>query len=159
MRAKNRTNRVTKTVTVGNVKLQTPADRIGTGFVAGVASLPAEFLSPGQFPLSQLPAREPEPGSRPQEVSAMRYQPHAAITVLGSAGRASGPVVRRTPLALMADGANRPAHSWSHCPRTRPGSDCQSPDRVTDTTDRKRRSRPTPTPATRMSRPLAATAK
>ncbi|QEL20253.1 hypothetical protein PX52LOC_07345 [Limnoglobus roseus] len=138
MTVKNLMNRVTKTVTVGNAKLQTPADRVGTGFMAVALTLPpAEFLSPGQFSMSQRQAHEPEPGSRQEEVSAMRYQPNAAIPT-GVVGRFSGPVVRRNLLALRAEQANRQTHSRSHCPRTRPGSDCQSPARATDTTDRKR---------------------
>ena len=159
MIAKNRMNRVTKTVTVGNAKLPTPANRVGTGFMAAAVTLPpAEFLSPGQFSTSQRLVHEPHPGSRQEEVSAMRYQPNAAIPT-GLVGRFSGPVVRRNLFSLNARQANRQTHSWPQCPRTRIGSDCQSPDRATDTTGRKRGSWPTATTATRMSRPRAMTAK
>lgn len=54
---------VQKTVTVGSVKLPTPADRIGLGRGV-VATYPAEVLSPGQFPLPHNPGSEPNPGSR-----------------------------------------------------------------------------------------------
>ncbi len=159
MTAKNLMNRVTKTVLVGNATLQTPANRIGTGFVAGPMTLPPmEFLSRGHVSMLQRSTAEPEPGSRQEEVSAMRYQPTAAIPT-DPVARVSGPVVRRTRFAHKAEPANRQTHSWSQCPRTRLGSDCQSPDRGTDTTDRKRGSWHKPTLAARMSRPAATTAK
>jgi hypothetical protein len=163
MNAVNLMNRVTKTVTSGlaNTAKRTAADRVGTGFMAVAMPLPpAEFLSPGQS-LSQRPHHEPQPGSRQEEVSAMRY-PLIAVAV----GRVSGPVVRRTLFAQWAKqanqlsgtppmaGTNRQIHSWPHCSRTRIGSDCQSPDRRADRTDRKRG-----LAAARMSRPSAATAK
>lgn len=164
MNAMNLMNHVTKTVTVGlaNTAKLTAADRVGTGFMAVAMPLPpAEFLSPGQFSLSQRPHHEPHPGSRQEEVSAMRY-PLNAVAV----GRVSGPVGRRTLFTLWAKQANqlsgnppmtgaiRQTHSWPHCSRTRLGSDCQSPDRRADRTDRKRG-----IPAARMSRPTATTAK
>lgn len=158
MSAKNLMNRVTKTVLVRNAKLQTPADRIGTGFMAAVTLPPADFLSPGQVPMPQRLTREPKPGSRPEEVSAMRYQPNAAM-LTGPVGRVSGPVVRRSLVASTATEPNRQTHSWSHCSRTGSGRDCQSPALATDTTDCKRGTWLTATTAARMSRPSATNAK
>lgn len=158
MSAKNRMNRVTKTVLVRNAALRTPADRIGTGFMAAVTLPPAEFLSPGQFPTPQRLAHEPQPGSRQEEVSAMRYQPNAAM-LTGPVGRVSGPVVRRSLVASTATEPNRQTHSWSYCSRTGSGRDCQSPDLGTDRTDCKRGSWRNATTAARMSRPSATTAK
>jgi hypothetical protein len=145
MNAKNLMNRVLKTAMTSNAKLfATKVDRNGTGFVAvAMTSLPpAEFLSPGQS-LPQRSAQEPEPGSRQEEVSAMRYQPKPANST-GLVGRISGPQVRRNLLAAQAakqanrllgtppmDGSNRDSHSWPHCSDNRCGSDCQSLPRST----------------------------
>jgi len=72
MFAKTLKTLVQKTVTVGSVKLPTPADRIGQGLV-DVATNPAEVLSSGQFPLPHNPGSEPNPGSRPaSSASSMR---------------------------------------------------------------------------------------
>lgn len=83
---------VLKTVTVGSVKLTTPADRIGLGFAVD-ATYPAEVLSPGQFPLPHDPGSEPNPGSR-RELSAVQLQEHlrAMATVVTPAGPAGCPV-------------------------------------------------------------------
>jgi hypothetical protein len=156
MAAKNLMFRVTTTVTVRNAKLRTSADRIGSGFAAdAVSQPPAEFLSPGQFLPHQRLASEPEPGSRQQEVSAMRY-PLNAVIPAGLVGRFSGPVGRR---GLPAADTSRQTHAWSQCPSKRFGRDCQSPDRRPDATDRKRESGLTATLATRMRRPAATAAK
>ena len=155
MNAKNLMNRVTKTVMVSraNAKL-IAADRVGTGFMAVAMPLPlAEFLSPGQS-LSQRLVHEPQPGSRQEEVSAMRYQLNA-VKPTGLVGRLSGPVVRRSLFALPATRQTRQIHSWSHCSRANLGRDCQSPDFATDRTDRKRGTWQLAIPATRMSRPSA----
>jgi len=88
MAIKTQKTLVPKTVTVGSVKLPTPADRIGLGFVV-VASYPAEVLSPGQFPLPHNPEPEPNLGSR-QELSAMQMltQVQAMATAAAPAGSA-----------------------------------------------------------------------
>lgn len=148
MYAKNPIHRVTKTVRIATAKRAT-ANRVGHRFVAVDMPLPpAEFLSPGQS-LSQRPAHGPNPGSRQEEDTAMRYQPNAAIPT-GPVGRLTGSAERRF--------ATRPTHSWSHGSRTWLGCDCQSPDLATNPTDRKRDSW-LATTATRMSRPTATAAK
>jgi len=80
---------VLKTVSVGSVKLPTPADRIGLG-VAAVATYPADVLSPGQFPLPPNPAPETESGLRqalPATHSRERMRAMASAAVpAGSAG-------------------------------------------------------------------------
>jgi hypothetical protein len=79
---------VPKTVTVGSVKLPTPADRIGLGLVA-VANYPAEVLSPGQFPLPHNPAPDAGPGSRQgHSAMPMRQHRHAMATRVPPAGPA-----------------------------------------------------------------------
>jgi len=109
---------VLKTVTVGSVKLATPADRIGLG-ASVVATYPAEVLSSGQFPLPPNP--EPETLGSRQELPAMQTHPrmHTGATTVAPAGRAGclpnpGPSARRHPApftaAKWASGAGRLAH-------------------------------------------------
>jgi len=89
MFAKTLMTLVQKTVTVGSVKLSTPADRIGQGLV-DVATNPAEVLSSGQFPLPHNPGSEPNPGSRTaSSASSMRkYRGQVAppVPTAGPAG-------------------------------------------------------------------------
>ena len=129
--------RVLKTVLVGNVKLPTPADRIGTGFVAGMDHYPTTFLSQGQFPLPRLP--EPESRSRQEVFDAMSMPP--AGDPDGPAGRLPGSSACRGPLAAAwrADRANpsRANRPWSHGHSIPVGGDCQSPDRLDGRTDLK----------------------
>jgi hypothetical protein len=151
MNAVNLTNRMLKTpVAVSNKPLLTPADRIGTGFMA-VAMPSAEFLSLGHFLPPQRSTLEPVSGSQLQEVSAMRYQP-TAVKPTGPVGRVSGPNNRRTRLsttqwqkqANLLGGtpprANtiRELHSWSYDSISSLDRDCQSPDLATNRTDWKR---------------------
>ncbi len=128
--------RVLKTATVGNVKLPTPADRIGAGFVA-VDSYPTTFLSQGQFPLPRLP--EPECRSRREGVDAMSMPPSGGPA--GPAGRCPGESACRGPLAAAwcaaRAGASRVSHLWSHGHPWPVGRDCQSPDRRDGRTDRR----------------------
>jgi hypothetical protein len=123
-----------KTATVGNVKLPTPADRIGAGFVA-IDFYPTTFLSQGQF-LPRLP--EPERRSRREGVDAMSMPPSGGPA--GLAGRCPGESACRGPLAAAwratRAGASRVSHLWSHGHPWSVGRDCQSPDRHADRTDR-----------------------
>jgi hypothetical protein len=102
---------VLKTVTVGGVKLPTPADRIGLGLVDVVTSSPAEVLSQGQFPLPPYPGSEPNPGAR-QVPSAepMREHRRAGATVAPPAGPAGRPV--------PGSSAHRRPWSFTHHPAT-----------------------------------------
>ncbi len=133
---------VLKTVLVGN-KLPTPADRIGSGFVADIGHYPTTFLSLGQFPLSRLP--EPLPRSRREVVDAMSMPP--AREPAGPAGSVSGVSACRGPLAAVwraneanprarattawswPGSASRASRPWSLDRSSRVGCDCQSPDR------------------------------
>ena len=129
--------RVLKTATVGNVKLPTPADRIGAGFAGVIDHYPTTFLSLGQF-LPRLP--EPEPRSRQEVVDAMSMPPSGGPA--GPAGRTPGNTACRGPLAATwrASGArvSRASRLWSHGPSCQVGRDCQSPDhRLDDRTDLK----------------------
>jgi len=67
----NLINLVQLTDSVRGVKLQTLADRIGSGCMAGIANYPTTFLSQEQFPLLRL--SEPDLRSR-QEVIDVRMQ-------------------------------------------------------------------------------------
>jgi hypothetical protein len=129
--------RVLKTALVGNVKLPTPADRIGSGFVVGMDHYPTTFLSQGQFPLPRLP--EPEPRSRQEVFDAMSMPPAGSPS--GPAGRVPGSSACRGPLAAAwranrtnPSRANRP---WSHGHSISVSGDCQSPDRLDDRKDLK----------------------
>lgn len=132
---------VLKTVTVGGVKLSTPADRIGSG-AAAVLMPPANFLSPGQSFLPRLPRPN---RVRPQEVAAMRYEPTSVVPT-SSVGSVFGPSARRRLAALPATKhATGAGHPWSHCISTRLGRDCQSPARGDTRTDLSTAWRPTTT--------------
>jgi hypothetical protein len=127
--------RVLKTATVGNVKLPTPADRIGAGFVSAVDFYPTTFLSLGQF-LPRLP--EPDDRSRREVVDAMSMPPSGGPA--GSAGRFPGETACRGPLAAAwratRTHASRASRPWSHGHQCQVGRDCQSPDRHDGRTDR-----------------------
>ena len=83
---------VQKTVTVGSVKLSTPADRIGQGLV-DVVTYPAEVLSSGQFPLPPNPGSEPNPGLRMElSASQMREQMREVAPAAAQAGLTGCPV-------------------------------------------------------------------
>jgi hypothetical protein len=129
--------RVLKTATVGNVKLPTPADRIGAGFVSGIDHYPTTFLSQGQFPVPRLP--EPEPRSRREGVDAMSMPPSGGPA--GPAGRFPGRSACRAPLAAAwrasEAGTSRASRPWSLGHPCQVGRDCQSPDRRDDRTDLK----------------------
>lgn len=129
--------RVLKTALVGNVKLPTPADRIGSGLVNRIDYHPTTFLSLGQFPMPRLP--EPEPRSRQEVVDAMSMPP--AGDPDGPAGRVSGNTACRAPLAATwranRTHPGRASCSWSHGLSSRVGCDCQSPDQRDDRKDRK----------------------
>jgi hypothetical protein len=149
---------VLKTATVTSVKLITPADRIGLGL--GVATYPTDNLSPGQFPMPHNP--EPEQVRSREELSATRMQRHSragddAVPPTGSAGCPSDPGVSasrfaptRVPPFTAWRGTTRTAAAGrtrevrlpaapglADLPRDlrhddRLGSDCQSPDRLSD---------------------------
>jgi hypothetical protein len=137
MRTATLNTRVLKTALVGSVKLTTPADRIGSGFVAGTGYHSTTFLSQGQFPMPRLP--EPEHRSRQEVFDAMSMPP--AGDPDGPAGRLPGSSACRGPLAAAwrADRANpsRANRPWSHGHSISVGGDCQSPDRLDDRTDLK----------------------
>jgi hypothetical protein len=139
---------VLKTATVNSVKLLTPADRIGLGF--GVAAYPTDNLSQGQFSMPHNPV--PEQVRPREELSAMRM--HACdkpVPPVGSIGLIPGVSARRfaarsasftgwrtTMTRTAAVGRSLSAvPSQADCPRDlrhedRLGSDCQSPDRLSD---------------------------
>jgi hypothetical protein len=149
---------VLKTATVTGVKLATPADRIGQGL--RVAAYPTDNLSPGQFPMPHNP--EPEQVRSREVLSAtqMRMQLLAgddAVPPTGSAGCPSAPGVsasrfastrvppfpawqRTTRTAVVGRTREVRLHTapgQADCPRElrhsdRLGSDCQSPDRLSD---------------------------
>jgi hypothetical protein len=139
---------VLKTVTVGSVKLPTPADRIGLGLAVVVADYPADVLSRGQFPLPHNPA--PDNGSGPrQEPSApqMHEQMRATATAVPPAGPAGclrfpGTTAFRRPWSFTVQPvsgwratAKRAGRTSSHAGAgrlIRLGSDCQSPSRLSD---------------------------
>lgn len=138
---------VQKTATVGSVKLSTPADRIGLGFMVADA-YPAEVLSPGQFPLPHNPAPESKLGSR-QELPAMqtREPMQARATAATPAGSAGCPSVPGSSAARSSwSRSDRPFAGWrltakevgrastptGASPLHRHGSDCQSPSRRDD---------------------------
>ena len=129
--------RVLKTALVGNVKLPTPADRIGSGRVVDLDYPPTTFLSQGQFPMPRLP--EPEPRSRQEVFDAMSMPPAGSPS--GPAGRVPGSSACRGPLAAAwrADRTNpsRANRLRSHGHSNPVGGDCQSPDRRDDRTDLK----------------------
>lgn len=154
MSAMNPINRVTKTDRDATAKRGT-AVRAGNRFMA--VAMPqslAEFLSPGQIPLSHSRVHEPKPGSRQEEDTAMRYQPNAARPT-GPVGRVLVPVVRRSLRPLPAEQANRQVRSECLSSQARLASDCHSPDRANRGRDSWRNS----TIATRTDRPIAAHAK
>ena len=144
MAAKTLKSLVLKTATVAGVKPTTPADRIGSG-AAAVVLPPANFLSQGRTFLPRLP----NPNRvRPQEVTAMRYEP-TSVAPTSLVGSVSGPSARRRSAALLvATHAKRAGHPWSFCPSPRLGRDCQSPDRGNDRTDLLAAWRPTTTART-----------
>jgi len=118
-------NLVSKTATVNSVKLLTPADRIGTGFV--VAN-PAEHLSYGQF----MPARSVNTGGVWQALSAELMREHQAMA---TAEPPAGPA-GRFPRSSAPCWFKRPTVSRASFPadasfRDRIG-DCQSPERRED---------------------------
>jgi len=152
------------TASVRTVKVQTPADRIGSGLVAGVG-YPTAFLSQGQFPMPRLP--EPEPRSRRAVADDQSMPPNGNPN--GPAGRLSGNSARRpsadraTALSGIVIGTRtaaparttavtakpvsgmfgcaadpgRASHPGSHPRFSSVGRDCQSPDRLDATWDRK----------------------
>lgn len=137
---------VLKTATVGGVKLLTPADRIGLGFVV-VAAHPADVLSAGQFPLPLTPARNSGPGDRQAPAAMQSMQATAtAEPPAGPAGRVRVPgssAVRARwsstacPLTGWRATTKRAGRTGSH-PRAglpvRLDRDCQSLDRRADRT-------------------------
>ena len=136
MRTTTLKTRVLKTALVGNVKLPTPADRIGSGFAADIDN-PATVLSQGQFPMPRLP--EPEPRSRQEVFDATSMPPAGSPS--GPAWRSPGSSACRGPLAAAwrADRTNpsRANRPRSHGLSNPVGGDCQSPDRLDDRTDLK----------------------
>jgi hypothetical protein len=138
------------TVTVGSVKLSTPATRIGRGLVA-FAAYPADH-SRGQFPLPPNPASD-NPEGRQEPAERMRA---AAEPPAGPAGcfPPVSPSLGR-PGSLTAS----PHQGWRHATKrpTRAGaaavsslpvwsrSDCQSPDQWADRRHATRFPAPTPT--------------
>lgn len=137
MRTATLNTRVLKTALVGNAKLPTPADRIGSGFVVGTGYPSTTFLSQGHFPTPRLP--EPEPRSRQEVFDAMSMPPAGSPS--GPAGRLPGSSACRGPLAAAwrANRANpsRASRPWSHGHSNSVGGDCQSPDRLDDRKDPK----------------------
>ena len=122
---------VLKTVTVGGVKLPTPADRIGTGAMVDLVP-PANSLSRGLFFQPQLPTRN-RVGLR--QFTAMRYEPTTVVPT-SSVGSFSGPSACRRSAVTAAKHADWADHPWSPSAHPRLGRDCQSPDRSDARRDR-----------------------
>jgi len=150
------------TASVRAAKVLTPADRIGSGLVAGV-DYPTAFLSQGQFPMPRLP--EPEPRSRRAVADDQSLPPNGNSN--GPDGRISGnsarhpwvncvlalgetaAVTRTAPPARTTAVTDKPVAGmpWCQADRSRashPGShpclssigrDCQSPDRLSTERD------------------------
>jgi hypothetical protein len=106
---------VLATVQVGNVKLPTPADRIGAGLV-DFATYPTTSLSQGHIPLPRLP--EPEPRSRQEviDMQTMHEMPPAGRSA-SSAGSSFGASASHRGLANTSfatpAGASRANQPWS----------------------------------------------
>ncbi|MGL6097867.1 MAG: hypothetical protein ACRC7O_18955 [Fimbriiglobus sp.] len=151
---------VLKTVSIGSVKLTTPADRVGFGVQADIdADYPANILSPGHIPLPRLSDPEPDARSR-QEVADVMSMPPSGTADHGPSGSGSGTPPRRLELACLASigstlpgststaarfsevgkpasaiwhavGAGRASRQGFRQRQRRIGRDCQSPDRQT----------------------------
>jgi hypothetical protein len=121
---------VLATVQVGNVKLPTPADRIGAGLV-DFATYPTTNLSQGQIPLPRLP--EPIDRSRQEviEMQTMHAMPPAGGPA-SSAGSSFGESASHRGLANTSfatpAGASRVNQPWTLDRWCDVGGDCQSPD-------------------------------
>lgn len=138
---------VLKTATVGSVKLSTPADRIGLGFMV-VDAYPAEVLSPGQFPLPHNPVPESNLGSRQEPPAMQTREPMQATATAATPARSAGcPSVPGSSAACSSwSRSDQPFAGWrlavkevgrasTHAgasPLHRHGSDCQSPCRRDD---------------------------
>ena len=113
MRTATLKTRMLKTALVGTVKLPTPADRIGSGFVGDIDYHPTAILSQGLNPKPRLP--ESEPRSRQEVLDAMSMPP--AGDPNGPAGRSPGQL--RCPVLLAAcwrscrASASRTLRPWS----------------------------------------------
>jgi hypothetical protein len=135
MAVTNLTNLVLKTAQVGNVTLLTPADRIGAVRGTAIDSYPTNFLSQGHFPMPRL--SEPEHRSRQVVVESSMpptADPASSVgSLLGvSVGHGSFAAYPRATRA----GANRASCPWSDVFQRSVRSDCQSPDRLNDATNR-----------------------
>jgi len=146
------------TASVRTAKVLTPADRIGSGVVAGI-DYPTAFLSQGQFLMPRLP--EPEPRSRRAVADDQSLPPNGNPN--GPDGRNSGNSARHPWVnrVLAVSGENviatrsapparttavtakpvsgmpwctadlsRASHPGSHPRSSSVGRDCQSPDRL-----------------------------
>jgi hypothetical protein len=157
-----------KTANVTGVKLVTPADRIGLGLRASLA-YSTDNLSLGQNPQPQNPELE-QPGEQPLSTEQMPMHLHAGdgdAPPAGSAGCPSTPgftaVTFGSASAVSLTGWRRTirAAATSRAPKAcsfardgranfpgdprrdmRPGSDCQSPGRVSDKRNAKREVNP-----------------
>jgi hypothetical protein len=131
---------------VRSVKLPTPADRIGSGFMADIADYPTTSLSLGQFPLPRL--SEPDHRSRQEVIDAQSMQAmppgRGPVGRTGSVSGASAcrrslatvtwatrakPATRKPATVLWSVDASRtnpsgPRNRWCQVDR-----DCQSHDR------------------------------
>ena len=153
---KTLTTLVLKTATVAGVKLVTPADRIGQGL--GRAAYATDNLSQGRFPTPHNP--EPNEVRSREALSAMRMREHShasgdPVPPASSAGCFPGASASRsdstrippftgwrgTERTAAADRTREvclpAAHGLADSRRElrhtdRLGSDCQSPDRLSD---------------------------
>lgn len=124
----NLTNRLsTAKAAKANFAAVTLVDRIGSG-AAAVVTPPAGFLFQGRHE-SQLPTREPYPGTRPED-TAMRMPPTTAGSIPGARERL-GAVGKHADARTTAT-----RHPWSLPASNRLGGDCQSPDRIDARDDR-----------------------
>jgi hypothetical protein len=127
----------TKTVTVASVKLTTPADRIGLGFVAALA-YPADNLSRGQFSLPHNPEPEQLRSRQGESATQMRKQMRtgepSAVPPAGPAGclppgspadRVSWSVITGASWQVTDTDVSRNRDPKT-CVRLRRLSDCQS---------------------------------
>lgn len=135
MAVTNLTNLVLKTAQVGNVTLLTPADRIGAVLGTAIGSYPTNFLSQGHFPMPRLS----EPEHRSRQVVVEPSMPPAAgpASLVGSlSGVSVGHGSLRAYQSVSRAGAGRASCPWSDAIQRSVGSDCQSPDRLDDATNR-----------------------
>jgi len=82
---------------VRSVKLSTPADRIGAGFMADIADYRATSLSQGQFPLLRL--SEPDSRSRQEVIDVRMPAMPPGRGPVGPTGSVSGASACQRPLA------------------------------------------------------------